>query len=213
MRDEAVVAGNRGDGVEIGFLPDRAAADIRRLLDADHALRSRVARRGLDRRAECLRRENSVFTRQRRDLETAERRMRAAFARVHMGGRMREDFIAGAAVHQRRGDVAHGSGRQEDRGFLAEHLRHPFAQRDGGEIVADLFVADIRARHRLAHALRGPRLGVRHQVDADRRQLRVGRGGGHSHGNSCAAFNLRLSRCIQKRPAGPMQVARIGCLH
>ena len=55
--------------------------------------------------------------------------MRAAFAGQHMGGGMREDFIAGPAVHQCRRDIAHGAGRQKDCGLLAEQVRHTLAQR------------------------------------------------------------------------------------
>ena len=165
------------DFIERGLLPDRAAADIGGLLDADDGLRRLVARARVQRGAKCFRRELPVVARQRRDLEAAERGMRAAFAGDDMRAVMRQDFVAGPAMHQRRRDVAHGAGRHEHGGFLAEQVGHALAQQVHGRIVADLFVADLGARHRLAHRRCRARLRVRQQVDADRRRL-GSRGGG-----------------------------------
>ena len=69
---------------------------------------------------------------------------------------MREDFIAGAAVHQRRRDIAHGAGGHEDRGFLAEQIRDALLQGVDGGVVADLFVADLGVGDGFAHAGRRP---------------------------------------------------------
>ena len=77
--------------------------------------------------------------------------MRAAFAGDDMCALMREDLVAGPAMHQRRGDVAHRARGHEHRGFLAEQLGDALAQSVHGRVVADLFVADLGARHRLAH--------------------------------------------------------------
>ena len=54
--------------------------------------------------------------------------MGAAFAGDDMGGLMRQNFVAGPAMHQRRRHVAHGAGGHEHRGFFAEQIGHPLAQ-------------------------------------------------------------------------------------
>ena len=82
---------------------------------------------------------------------------------------MRQDLIAGPAMHQRRRDVAHGARRHEHRGLLAEQIGHPFAQQIDRGIVADLLVADLGPRHRLAHA------GVGRVWVSDNRLMRTGR--------------------------------------
>ena len=113
-------------------------------------------------------RELSVGARQRRDLEAAERGMRAAFAGDDVRGLMRQDLVAGPAMHQRRRDVAHGARRHEDRGLLAEQVGDALAQRVHGRIVADLLVADLGPRHRLAHR------GVGRVWVSDSRLMRIG---------------------------------------
>ena len=172
------------DLVERGLLPDRAAADIGGLLDADDGLRRLVARARMQR---CLRNVSGVNCPsapwQRRDLEAAERGMRAAFAGDDVRGLVREDLVAGPAMHQRRGDVAHRARRHEDRGLLAEQLGDALAQRIDGRIVADLLVADLGPRHRLAHRQASAGLRVRQQIDADRRRLGIARGRGVVHGS------------------------------
>ena len=172
------------DLVESGFLPDRAAADIGGLLDADHGLRRLVAAARVKRCAKGVGRELSVGARQRRDLESAERGMGAAFAGDDMRGLMRQNFVAGPAMHQRRRDVAHGAGGHEHGGLLAEQIGDALAQQIDGRIVADLLVADLGPRDRLAHGRRRAGLGVRQQVDADRRRFGIARGRGVGHGGS-----------------------------
>ena len=103
--------------------------------------------------------------------------MGAAFARDDMRGLMRQDFVAGPAMHQRRCDVAHGAGGHEHGGLLAEQIGHALAQQVHGRIVADLLVADLGARDRLAHP------GVGRVCVSDNRLMRTGgafgsRGGG-----------------------------------
>ena len=170
--------GDLHDLVERGFLPDGAAADIGGLLDADHGLRRLVAAARVERRAKGFGRKLSVGAGQRRDLEAAKRGMRAAFAGDDVRGLMRQDLVAGPAMHQRRCDVAHGARRHEDRRLLAEQVGDALAQLVDGRIVADLLVADLGPRDRLAHRGRGAGLGVRQQVDADRRRLGIARGRG-----------------------------------
>ena len=170
--------GDLHDLIERGLLPDRAAADIGGLFDADHGLRRLVAAARVKRPAKRVRRKLAVGAGQRRDLEAAERGMGAAFAGDDMRGLMREDFVAGPAMHQRRRDVAHGAGGHEHGGLLAEQIGHPLAQQVHGRIVADLLVADLGARDRLAHARCRAGLRVGQQVDADRRCGWIARGRG-----------------------------------
>ena len=108
--------------------------------------------------------------------------MGAAFAGEDVRGLMRQDLVAGAAMHQRRGDVAHGAGGHEHRGLLAEQIGDALAQHIHRRIVADLLVADLGPRHRLAHAGCRAGLGVREQVDANRWLLGIARGRGVGHG-------------------------------
>ena len=82
VSDKPVRLGNRRDFIERRLLPDRAAADIGGLLDADDGLRWLITRARMQRRTKCFRRELPVIARQRRNLESAERRMRTAFAPV-----------------------------------------------------------------------------------------------------------------------------------
>ena len=136
----------------------------------------------MQRGAECFRRELPVVARQRRDLESAKRGMRAAFAGDDMRADMGQNFIARPAMGERRRDVAHGARGHEHGGFLAEQVSDTFAQQVHRRIVADLFVADLRPRHRLAHRLCRARLRVRQQVDADGVSLGIARGRGVVHG-------------------------------
>jgi len=126
-------------------------------------------------------REFAVFARQRRDLETAKRGMRAAFAGDQMGARMGQNLVARPAIGQRRRDIAHGARGHEHGGFLAEQIGNAFAQQVHGRVVADLLVANLRLRHCLAHRRRRARLGVRQQVDADGHCLGIARGRGIGH--------------------------------
>ncbi len=161
--------------VEIGLLPDAAATDIGGLLDANDRLRRLVTAAGVKRGAKGVGRKLPVGTRQRRDLETPERGVCAAFASDDVRGLVRQDLVAGPGMNQCRGDIAHGAGRHEYGRLLAEQVS------DHGRIVADLLVADLGPRDCLAHAGRRAGLGVRQQVDADRGQLRIARGRGVDH--------------------------------
>ena len=78
--------------------------------------------------------------------------------------------------------VAHGARRQEHRRLLAEQRRHAVAQRVHGGIVAVLLVAQLGRHHRRLHRRRRARLGVGIEVDAHRRQQRVGPDGRVGHG-------------------------------
>ena len=110
--------------------------------------------------------------------------MRAALAGNDVRGLVRQYLVAGPAPGQRRRDIAHGARRHEHRGLLAEQISDALAQQVDGRVVAELLVADLGARHRLAHARRGPGLGVRQQIDADGRGLGIARGRGVGHWDS-----------------------------
>jgi hypothetical protein len=154
------------------------------LLHADNGLRRLVTGARVKRCTERVRRELPIGARQRRDLESAQRRVGAAFAGNDVGCGMCQDLIARPAMDQRGRDIAHGAGGHEHGGFLAEQIGHAFAERIHGRVVADLLVTHLSARHRLAHPWRRAGLGVRQQVDADGRRLgiRTGRGVGHGEG-------------------------------
>jgi hypothetical protein len=170
------------DLVEISLLPDGAAADIGGLFDAHDRLRRLVAAARVKGGAEGVGGEFSVGARKRHDLETAERGMGAAFAGDDMRGLMRQNLVAGPAMRKRRGDVAHGAGGHEHGGLLAEQIGHALAQHIHGGVVADLLVADLGPRDRLAHRRRRAGLGVREEIDADRWRLGIARGRGVDHG-------------------------------
>ncbi|GCC43790.1 hypothetical protein chiPu_0027846, partial [Chiloscyllium punctatum] len=102
------------------------------------------------------------------------------------------------AIGQRRSDIAHRARRHEHGGFLAKQIGDAGAELIGGRIVADLLVADLSLRHRLAHRRRRSGLGVRQQVDAHGGRLRIGRGRGVVHDVSLGRFALTLAK--QKGP-------------
>ena len=132
--------------------------------------------------AKDLRRELPVVAGQRRDLESAKRGMRAAFARNDMRAGMGENFIARPAMGEGGRDIAHGARGHEHGRFLAEQVGDTLAEQIHRRVIADLFVANLGARHRLAHRLCGPRLRIRQQVDADGIGLGIARGRGVVHG-------------------------------
>ncbi len=69
-----------------------------------------------------------------------------------MGGLVREDLVTGPAMGQHGHHVAHRAGRQEHRRLPCRAApADALAQCVDGGIVAALLVADLRARHRLAH--------------------------------------------------------------
>ena len=182
MGGHAVLPGNFHHLIERGLLPDRTAADIGGLFDADHRLRWLVARARMNRRTKGVRRKLSVGAGQRRDLEAAEGGMGAAFAGDDVRGLMRQNLVAGPAMHQGCRDIAHGAGGHEHGGLLAEQIGHAFAQQIYGRIVADLLVADLGARDGLTHPRRRAGLRVGQQVDADRCRCWIARGRGVGHG-------------------------------
>src|SRR5437773_10118482 len=98
MGDQPMRLGDRHNFIERRLLPDRAAADIGGLLDADDGLRRLVARARMKCGPKRLRRKLPVLALQRRDLESAERGMRAALAGNDMRGLMRQNLVARPAM-------------------------------------------------------------------------------------------------------------------
>src|SRR5579872_6784791 len=101
MGGEAIARGDVDNLVEIALFPDRPAADIGSLLHTHQRLRLLIARARVKRGTKGVRRELTITSLQRGDLESAERRMGAALARDEVGGCMCEDLVAGPAMHQR----------------------------------------------------------------------------------------------------------------
>ncbi len=154
----------------------------------------------MQRRPKRFGRKLPVVARQRRDLESAERGMRAAFAGDDMRAAMGQDFIARPAMGQGRRDVAHGARRHEHGRLLAEQAGDPLAQQIHGRVIADLLVADLRPRHRLAHCRRRARLRIREQVDADGGGLGIARGRGVVHGSLAVLLRWVGDLTQNKRP-------------
>ena len=76
-----------------------------------------------------------------------------------------DGLVAAAAVHEQRDEVRHGAAGDVERGPLADALGGGVLQALHGGVVAEHVVADLGARHRLAHRLAGAGDGVRSQVD------------------------------------------------
>ena len=165
--------------------------------DTDHGLRRLVAAARVERLARVSGENCPSAPGSGVICNSAKRRMRAALAGNDVRGLVRQDLVAGPAMHQRRRDVAHGARRQEHGSFLAEQIGDAFAELVHRGIVADLLVADLGARDRLAHRGRGAGLGVRQQVDADRRRLGIARG----RGGSLTARHLPRVMAGSSRPS------------
>ena len=67
-----------------------------------------------------------------------------------------QDIVAGAGLEHDRQLVAHGSGGDENGGFLADHRRRLLLEGIGGGIVGVDVVADLGLGHGLAHLVGGP---------------------------------------------------------
>src|SRR2546423_13441336 len=98
MGDQPMRLGDRNDFIERGFLPDGAATDIGGLLDADDGLRRLVARARMKGGAGWFGGEPPVIARQRRGLGSAERGMRAGFARNDIRAGLGQKFVAVPAI-------------------------------------------------------------------------------------------------------------------
>src|SRR6266511_6354445 len=110
-----------------------------------------------------------------------------------MRGAVEVELIAAGPDVQADGDlVAHRPRGKEQRRVLAEKLGHPLLQRVDGRVEPALLVADLRLRHRPAHGLGGPGLGVGVQVD---RVAHAGRT------LASAAFRWRSTSLRTKHPA------------
>jgi hypothetical protein len=82
-------------------------------------------------------------------------------------GPVGEHLVARAGVHLHRDLVAHGAGRQVDRGLLAEQLGHHLLQQGHGGVLALLLVADLGLAHEAAHLGGGLGQGVAEEIDHD----------------------------------------------
>src|SRR5919106_2780489 len=82
-----------------------------------------------------------------------------------MRARREDDLVALPAMRARGDLVAHRPRWQIDRGFLAQQIGNPLAQRVDGGVEHGLLVADLGRGDRPAHARRRGGAGVAVQVD------------------------------------------------
>jgi hypothetical protein len=164
---QAVLLGDLEHLLDLRRRPDAAAAEVRRLLDHDQPRArfmaiARVAHVGAQRGAA----EHPAPTLQRHHHRAADRRRAARLGGDRMGEPVQVHLVAERPdVEPHRDLVAHRPGGQEDGRLLAEQRGDFVLEGVDGRIETALLVADLGARHRLAHLLAGPGLGVRVEVD------------------------------------------------
>src|SRR6267378_827739 len=167
MRRQPVPARRRRDLVDARERPHRAAAEIARLLHPQEPAPREVAirrpHRGLHRRRVVL----AARPVDRAHVDAGQRAGPARLEVDRVRRRVRDDLLAGPRVHAQRDLVAHGAGRQEHRGVLAEQLGHHLAEQVDGRVLQLLLVAHLRLAHDTAHVGGGPRDGVAIEVDVD----------------------------------------------
>ena len=74
-------------------------------------------------------------------------------------------FLSALAVNEQRDQVAHGPGRDKQRGFLSHHPGCQFLQSDHGWVIAKNIISDLSLCHGFAHFGGGPGNGVRTKVN------------------------------------------------
>ena len=153
---------HRLDGLE---RPDRAAALVRGLLHHREPRARRIAVHGADRIGELLGRIDPGLAVESADHGAGERRRAAAFGGDDVGGAVADHLVAGAAMDQQRDLVAHGAGREEDGGLLAQQGRDARLKRVDRGVFAALLVADLGLGHGVAHGRRRPRHRVAPEID------------------------------------------------
>ncbi len=84
----------------------------------------------------------------------------ASFPDVNVRGFATKHLIPRRGMDADRDLVGHRPGRYEERGFLAEHVRHTSLEREHSRIVAENVVTDLRRGHCRAHRGRGPGDGI-----------------------------------------------------
>ena len=124
-----------------------------------------VARRRLDGRLDLVRSEDPVGVVDRPRQGSGQGRHRAHFEVEDVGAGFGHDLGAGVGVDVNRDLVAHGAGRNKDRGFAAEELGGPFLEAVDRGIFAVDIVADVGRGHRPSHGVCGLCYRVRSKVD------------------------------------------------
>ena len=144
--------------------PDPAARAVVRVLDRDERRARRPVRRAAGRR--CPSRPACRSRRvPRRELHAAQRRAGAALVEDRVRALADDDLVAGARLRRDGELVAHRPAGDEERGLLARDAGDLALERSDGRVVAEDVVADLGARHRLAHGRGRPRHRVAPQVN------------------------------------------------
>ena len=152
----------------------------------------------------------------RDDATSRQRGEAAGLGQGHVRLRIDQERVAPIRQRQQADEVSHCSACYEQGRFLAEQFSGEILELPNGRILASLIVADLGARHGLAHLLSGRGLGVAAEFDAKRRHgglrpevangrhssgraARRGRGTGglgHEMGWACArkSFSKKLLR-------------------
>jgi hypothetical protein len=76
-----------------------------------------------------------------------------------------DHLLASAEVRHHRDEVAHGPGRDEEAGVLAEKVGGAFLERNDRGVIAEHVVAHLGVCHRSTHRIRRACDGVAAQVD------------------------------------------------
>ena len=193
------------DLVEIGLLPDRAAADIGGLLDADHGLRRLIARARVKRLAKGIGRKLPIGAGQRviwnppsAACAPPSRAMIWAVSWARISSPGRQCTSVAATLHMVPEGMNTAASLPSNPATRSHSSIH-------GRIVADLFVADFGPCHRLAHRGRRAGLCVRQQIDADRRLPGIARGRGVACGSLSWSAEVSTARSYpnKKAPAKP----------
>ena len=153
-------------GDRVALREDASAGAVVGVLDADEAR----ARRPVGGRLDALFHRVGVEEPARagdRELHAGERGAGAALVEDDVRALADDHLVAGARV-QRDGElVAHRAGRHEERRLLADERGDLLLERANARVLAEDVVADLGARHDLAHGGSRARDGVGAEIDHD----------------------------------------------
>src|SRR5829696_5682502 len=163
---DAELARRRDERVDLVERPDAAARAVVRVLDRDDP-RARVVRatRLPERRPHLVWREAAGDRRKAARDEAGVHRRPPELGEQQVRVLLREQLVARPRLDPQRDLVRHRGRRQEDGLLLPEQRGGGVLELEHRRVLALLFVADLRARDRLAHRRRRPRRRVGAQVD------------------------------------------------
>ena len=185
MRGQPVAPRDRGHRLDARERPDRAAAEIARLLHPQQARAREMAKRRAHRGLDGGRIELAARPVHRAHVHAGQRAGSAALEMDRVRGVVRDDLLARPRVHAQRDLVAHRPRRQEDGRFFAQQLGHHLAEQVDGGILHLLLVAHLRLAHEAPHVGGRPRDGVAVEVDVD----------AHAHAFRHSARATSATRC------------------